>query len=65
MIAVDAANGSTLWQYRCEAGANAPPITYEIAGVQYVAIAAGGNQLFGFPPVDQLVVFALKGFGQE
>jgi len=60
VIAVDATDGSTLWQYRCEAGANAPPITYEIEGVQYVAIAAGGNQLFGFPQGDQLAVFALR-----
>lgn len=61
VLAVDATDGTTVWQYRCEAGANAPPITYEVEGVQYVAIAAGGNQLFGFPPGDQLAVFALKG----
>lgn len=60
VLAVDATNGNTLWQYRCEAGANAPPITYEIDGIQYVAIAAGGNQLFGFQQGDQLAVFALK-----
>ncbi len=60
VVAVDATNGHTLWQYRCDAGANAPPITYEVDGVQYVAIAAGGNQLFGFPQGDQLAVFALK-----
>ncbi|MDX1915922.1 MAG: PQQ-binding-like beta-propeller repeat protein [Methylophilus sp.] len=60
MLAVDMATGHTLWSYRCEAGANAPPITYEIDGIQYVAIAAGGNQLFGFQQGDQLAVFALK-----
>lgn len=65
VIAVDAANGEMLWQYRCEAGANAPPITYEVDGVQYVAIAAGGNQLFGFPQGDQLAVFALKSADQK
>ena len=65
VIAVDATNGNTLWRYRCEAGANAPPITYEIEGVQYVAIAAGGNQLFGFPPGDQLAVFSVKGLLQK
>ncbi|MDO8346441.1 MAG: PQQ-binding-like beta-propeller repeat protein [Rugosibacter sp.] len=58
--ALDASNGALLWQYRCEAGANAPPITYEIDGVQYLAIAAGGNQLFGFNQGDQVAVFALS-----
>jgi glucose dehydrogenase len=38
---------------------NAPPITYEIDGVQYVAVAAGGNQMFGFKQGDALMVFAL------
>ena len=56
----EASSGKLLWKYRCEAGANAPPITYEIDGVQYIAIAAGGNQLLGFSQGDQLAVFALK-----
>lgn len=60
VIAVSASDGKKLWSYRCDAGANAPPITYAIDGVQYVAIAAGGNQLFGFKTGDQLMVFALK-----
>lgn len=57
--AFDAANGKLLWQYRCAAGVNAPPITYEVDGVQYVAVAAGGNQIFGFKQGDALMVFAL------
>lgn len=59
VLGLDASSGKLLWKYRCEAGANAPPITYEIDGVQYLAIAAGGNQLFGFNPGDQLAVFTL------
>ncbi len=57
--AFDAASGKLLWQYRCAAGVNAPPITYELDGVQYVAVAAGGNQIFGFKQGDALMVFAL------
>jgi glucose dehydrogenase len=57
--AFDAGNGTLLWQYRCAAGVNAPPITYEINGVQYVAVAAGGNQIFGFKQGDALMVFTL------
>jgi glucose dehydrogenase len=63
--ALDAATGQVLWRYRCAAGANAPPITYEIYGVQYVAVAAGGNPLFGFKAGQTLMVFALKEQGTK
>jgi len=58
--AYDARGGKLLWQFDCEAGVNAPPVTYEIDGRQYVAVAAGGNQLFGFKQGDSIRVFALK-----
>jgi PQQ-dependent dehydrogenase (methanol/ethanol family) len=57
--AFDAASGARLWQYRCEAGVNAPPIAYSIGGKQYIAVAAGGNSLFGFPTGDAIVAFTL------
>ena len=57
--AYDAQTGKLLWQFQCGAGVNAPPITYEINGVQYVAVAAGGHHLFGFPHGDALIAFAL------
>ncbi|MBI1397857.1 MAG: PQQ-binding-like beta-propeller repeat protein [Betaproteobacteria bacterium] len=57
--AYDAASGKVLWTHRTEAGANAPPVTYEVDGRQYVAVAAGGNQLFGFTRGDAIEVFAL------
>jgi glucose dehydrogenase len=57
--AVDAASGKVLWQYKSDAGVNAPPMTYEVDGVQYVAVAAGGSQIFGFKQGDELRVFAL------
>jgi glucose dehydrogenase len=57
--AFDAATGELRWRFQCGAGVNAPPITYEVGGTQYVAVAAGGNPLFGFRQGDALVVFAL------
>jgi alcohol dehydrogenase (cytochrome c) len=57
--AFDAASGEVLWRFKCDAGVNAPPITYEVDGVQYVAVAAGGNAMFGFKQGDALMVFAL------
>ncbi len=41
--AVDAASGKTLWHFNTGAQWKASPITYTIAGRQYVAVAAGGN----------------------
>jgi glucose dehydrogenase len=58
--AFDAATGALLWQFDTEAGVNAPPIAYEVDGTEYVAIAAGGNPMFGYAPGDELLVFALK-----
>ena len=41
--ALDAKTGQRLWQFQTGAGVNAPPVTYEVGGNQYVAVAAGGN----------------------
>lgn len=57
--AYEAASGELLWQARANAGVNAPPISYEIDGMQYVAVAAGGNSLFGYKQDDNVLVFAL------
>ncbi|MDP6516653.1 MAG: PQQ-binding-like beta-propeller repeat protein [Alphaproteobacteria bacterium] len=57
--AYDSATGARRWRFQCGAGVNAPPITYSVAGVQYVVVAAGGHHLFGFPQGDALIAFAL------
>jgi PQQ-dependent dehydrogenase (methanol/ethanol family) len=43
--AADARTGKTLWRFRASASWRASPMTYMIAGRQYVGIAAGGNIL--------------------
>jgi len=53
-------NGDLLWQAKVDAGVNAPPISYEIDGVQYVAVVAGGNAIFGYQAGDNIVVYALQ-----
>ncbi|HKY04539.1 MAG TPA: PQQ-binding-like beta-propeller repeat protein, partial [Blastocatellia bacterium] len=40
--ALDAETGRVLWQFQTGAGVNAAPMTYQINGRQYVAIASGG-----------------------
>ena len=57
--AFNAQTGKPLWQFNCGAGVNAPPISYEIDGKQYVAVAAGGSALFGYRQGEAVVVFAL------
>ncbi len=57
--AFHAATGERLWSFRCGAGVNAPPITYQLGNTQYVTVAAGGHSLFGFPRGDAVITFAL------
>lgn len=40
--AFDARTGKVVWSYQLPAGGFATPVTYEVNGVQYVVIAAGG-----------------------
>jgi glucose dehydrogenase len=58
-FALDAESGRKLWSYKTRFGVNAPPISYAVNGRQYVAVAAGGNALKGYPVGDELLVFAL------
>ncbi len=47
-FALDAETGKKLWQTKGSAGINAPPISYQLGDKQYIAVAAGGNAIFGF-----------------
>ena len=57
--AFDALTGARLWQFNCGAGVNAPPISYMLGGKQFVAVAAGGSQIWGFRQGGAVVVFGL------
>ncbi|HEY4971132.1 MAG TPA: PQQ-binding-like beta-propeller repeat protein [Steroidobacteraceae bacterium] len=57
--AFDATSGAKLWKFNLGAGVNAPPITYMVDGVQYIAVAAGGNFQMGFPYGDTIAIFKL------
>ncbi len=52
-------SGKALWHYQSEYGVNAPPITYQIDGEQYIAVVSGGNSLFGFKQGDSILTFKL------
>lgn len=55
----DATTGEKLWQFNTGAGVNAPPVVYEVNGKEYVAVAAGGHQLFGYRLGQTVIAFGL------
>jgi len=57
--AFDAKNGTRVWRYNLGAGVNAPPVTYQVHGEQYVAVAAGGNFQLTYPYGDTVAIFKL------
>lgn len=57
--AFNARTGKRLWRFQLGAGVNAPPISYEVNGVQYIAVAAGGNFQLSYPYGDAVAIFKL------
>ena len=58
--ALHARTGQKLWEFNCGAGANAMPVSYTVAGKQYVAMGCGGNTQLDFKRGNTMVVFALE-----
>ena len=54
-----AQTGEHLWRFNCGAGVNAPPVSYQVGDKQYVAVAAGGHFLMGYPGGDAIIAFGL------
>jgi quinoprotein glucose dehydrogenase len=57
--AFDSDTGKELWKYQLPAGGQATPMTYSIAGKQYLVIAAGGHGKLGTKQGDYVLAFAL------
>ncbi len=47
LVAYDAQNGKKLWSYALETGIIAPPVTYEVDGIQYLTVAVGWGGVLG------------------
>ncbi len=58
--AFDKQTGEVLWEYQLNAGGYATPSTYEVAGKQYIVIAAGGGGKPETRPGDNYYCFTLK-----
>jgi quinohemoprotein ethanol dehydrogenase len=61
LVAYDIKTGDQLWSFQTGAGADAPVITYEVAGTQYLAILSGGNGFNLSQTGDNLWAFKLGG----
>jgi alcohol dehydrogenase (cytochrome c) len=59
LTAYDVKSGDQLWKFQVGWGISAPPMTYEVDGVQYVAVAAGGNR-GGLTTLDGDAVWAFS-----
>lgn len=57
--AFDVETGKEVWKGELPASAQAAPMTYELAGKQYVVICAGGHGKLGTQRGDAVVAFAL------
>jgi alcohol dehydrogenase (cytochrome c) len=57
--AFNAKTGEKVWRYNLSAGVNAPPVSYEVNGEQYIAVAAGGNFQLTYPLGDAVAIFKL------
>jgi glucose dehydrogenase len=54
-----AKTGEKLWSFNAGAGVNAPPIAYRAGGEDFVAVAAGGSQIWGFRQGGAVIAFGL------
>jgi quinohemoprotein ethanol dehydrogenase len=64
-IAYNAETGERIWHFTAHTGIAAGPISYEIDGEQYVAVAAGrGLQPYYQPNYSRLLAFKLGGAAQ-
>lgn len=67
-MALDARTGTLLWQFQTGSGIIGSPITYELDGIQYIAVPSGGiggDMTFYYtePKAGNIFVFALDGGG--
>ncbi len=58
--AYDSANGNELWSFQAGSGVNAPPVSYTVNGVQYIAVAAGGNVQLNYKRGNNMIAFNLS-----
>lgn len=61
LIAYNAKTGKQVWEFKADAGVNAPPVAYEVDGKEYISVLVAGNSLAGSKHGDSLWTFSLDG----
>ena len=59
LTALDARDGSKLWEFETDAGVNAPATVFEHNGKQYVVVYSAGNRIARTDRGDSVFLFAL------
>lgn len=59
LAAYDAKTGTKLWAFNAGAGCNSAPMSYELDGEQFIAVACGGNFQLSYAYGNSLYVFGL------
>ncbi|WMT91181.1 PQQ-binding-like beta-propeller repeat protein [Pelagibacterium sp. H642] len=57
--AIDIETGETVWSAELPGGGQTTPITYEVGGRQFIAIAPGGHHFMETPVSDAVIAWAL------
>ncbi len=58
--AYNSTTGELMWQDKAPAGVNAPPSSYNVAGDQYIVVAAGGNAQLDFTRGNEIIAYKLE-----
>lgn len=58
--ALDARTGAILWEYQMDAAGSAPPTTYEMDGVQYVAVVSSGGEYHNYGDVRASKIYTFR-----
>lgn len=57
--AYNSTTGEVMWQYKADAGVNAPPASYNVNGDQYIVVGAGGNTQLDYKRGNEIIAFKL------
>ncbi len=57
--AYDSSTGELMWADQADAGVNAPPASYNVDGVQYIVVGAGGNVQLDYKRGNEIIAYSL------
>ncbi len=57
--AYNSSTGELMWQDQTNAGVNAPPSSYNVAGDQYIVVGSGGNAQMNYKRGNEIIAYKL------